>query len=96
MESYGWYGYIYDKKGDIPLALEYNHKSLDISIKINDKKTEGILLNNIGLIYQAQNEPNLAMEYLLMSLHISEELNDKSGIAYAYVNIGHINKFSLL
>ena len=92
MDSYGWLGYLYEKKGNTPLALEYNHKSLDLTIKIKDKKSEATILNNIGLIYQNKQDYDLAMEYFFKSLDIRKEIDDKGGIALAYINIGHYYK----
>ena len=83
-------GYIYKNQGDIPLALEYYHKSLKIKEDIGNKKGIATSLNNIGYIYKSQGDIPFAMEYYHKSLKIEEELGNKSGIAISLNNIGYI------
>jgi len=83
-------GYIYKGQGDIPKALEYYHKSLNIQEEIGDKSGIATSLNNIGYVYQAQGDIHKALEYYHKSLKIFEELGYKKGIAMSLNNIGII------
>jgi len=84
-------GYDHSNQGEIPLALEYYHKSLKIYEEIKDKKGMASSYNNIGFIHYNQGEITLALEYFHKGLKIKEEINDKKGMAYSYNNIGVIH-----
>jgi tetratricopeptide (TPR) repeat protein len=84
-------GVIHNAQGDIPLALEYYHKSLKIQEEIGDKKGMATSYNNIGLIHNNQGGIPLALEYYHKSLEIYEEIGDKRGMAISYNNIGLIH-----
>jgi two-component sensor histidine kinase len=83
-------GYVYNRKGDIPKALEYYHKSLKIQEEINDKEGIAASLNNIGHVYMTQGDIPKALEYHHKSLKINEEIGNKQGIARSLNNIGVI------
>jgi tetratricopeptide (TPR) repeat protein len=83
-------GYLADIKGDIPKALEYYEKSLDIKEEINDKSGMAEALNNIGFIYDNQGDISKALKYYGKSLSIQEEIRDKEGMATSLNNIGLI------
>ena len=83
-------GYIYKNHGDIPKALEYYHKSLQLQEEIKDKEGIATSLNNIGLIYNNQGNIPKALEYSQKSLQLQEEIKDKYGIANSLNNIGVI------
>lgn len=90
--SYNNMGYISDQHGDIPKALEYYHKALEIQEQISDKMGMAYSLNNIGYIYNNLNDVPQALEYFHKSLKIQEEINDKYGLAVSYINIGTVYK----
>ena len=83
-------GYFHRNQGNIPLGLEYYHKSLKIQEEIGDKIGVAISLNNIGFIYKNQGDIPKALEYFHSSLKIQEEIRDKQGIANSLNNIGQI------
>ena len=83
-------GYIYMNQGDIPKALEYLNKSLNIQEEIGDKKGMATSFNNIGMIYNNQGDNPKALEYFNKSLNIYEEISDKKGMALSFNNIGSI------
>ena len=78
----------YDIKGDLPKALEYLHKSLQLQKKIKDKEGIALSLSNIGYIYKRQNNIPKALDYYIKSLRLSEELNNKYRISITLNNIG--------
>ncbi|MBC7861491.1 MAG: tetratricopeptide repeat protein, partial [Bacteroidia bacterium] len=82
-------GYLLNRKGNIPQALEYFDKSLKISEEILDKSGIAYCYNNIAGIYQDQGEMRKALEYLEKSLKIRMEIGDKVWIAESYNNLGH-------
>ncbi|MBI4648694.1 MAG: tetratricopeptide repeat protein, partial [Bacteroidia bacterium] len=83
-------GYIYGNQGDIPRALEFFSKSLNIREEIGDKKGMAGSYNNIGAIYDNQGDIPRALEFYSKSLKIQEEIADKKGMAGSYNNIGAI------
>ena len=92
-------GFIHQHQGDIPLALEYYHKSLKIQEEtrlpdgqVSDKKGMAGSYNNIGAIHKNQGDIPLALEYYHKSLKIKEKISDKKGMALSYNNIGVIHK----
>jgi len=90
--SYNNMGFISDQHGDIPKALEYYNKALEIQERINDKMGIAYSLNNIGYVYNNLNDVPQALEYFHKSLKIQEEISDKYGLAVSYINIGTIYK----
>ncbi len=83
-------GYINSDKGNVSLALEYYHKSLDTKKLINDKRGIADSYVNIGVVYDDQGLISKALEYYFKGLKIHEELGNKKGIAAASNNIGFI------
>ena len=83
-------GYIYHSQGNIPKALEFFTKGIDIRKKIGDKKGIANSLNNIGAILNNLGDIARALEYWHQSLKIREELKDNEGVASSLNNIGTI------
>jgi tetratricopeptide (TPR) repeat protein len=81
-------GYMYKSKSEIPKALEYYNKSLNIRLKINDKKGQAESYNNIGVIFDYQGDVNKTLEYYNKSLKLKEEIGDEKEIATTRNNIG--------
>ena len=81
-------GYIFKTKSEIPKALEYYNKSLEIRIRINDKGGQAESYNNMGVIFDYQGNVDKTLEYYNKSLKLREELDDKKGIAVTRNNIG--------
>jgi len=76
---------------NLPKALEYLEKSLEIYVAIGNKSGEGTTLNNISQIYDARGDLIKALEYLERSLEIRVAIGDKSGMCATLFNIGHIH-----
>ncbi len=85
-------GYLAQNQGDIPKALSFYLKSLEIEKEIKNPKGIAYSLNNIGSIYKDQGDIAKGLEYYHRSLKIREDIKDKKGIANALNNIGIIHK----
>ena len=85
-------GFIYDNDGNVPMALEYYHRSLKIYEKIQDKKGISSSLNNLGVLYSSQGDTSKAFHYHNESLKIKKILKDSAGISLSLNNIGTIYK----
>ncbi len=83
-------GFIYQMRGNIPVALEYYEKSMKIQEEIGDKSGLANSLNNIGFIYKQRGDVKKALGYWNKSLKIRQEINDKAGIANSLNNLGLI------
>ena len=84
MAEFNW------RKSNYDLALEYNHKALEIFKKQGNRKAVASSYNNIGAIYYNQSSYPQALAYFFKSLEIEEELVNKQGMAAAHNNIGLI------
>lgn len=84
------FGYNYQIKGDMHLALVYYTKSLKIQVEISDKKGMANSYNNIGFIHSSQGNVPQALDYYHKSLKIYEDVRDKEGMTDSYNNIGVI------
>jgi len=82
---------VHDKKGDIPLALEYNRKAVDLQERIGDESGMALTYNNIGNILMALGDIKQALQYHQSSLKVVEKLGDRKGMATSLGNIGIIH-----
>ena len=71
-------------------SLKYYHKALDQAIINNDKKSQALCYNLIGVDSRFLGNYPEALKNHFEDLHIHEELNDKVGIANAYVTLAAI------
>lgn len=71
-------------------SLEYNLKALKIAREIGNKKSEGIVLGNIGVYYANIGEFDKALEYYYQDLALMRELRAKQDEAHGLTNIGVI------
>ncbi len=85
-------GYMYDKRGNIPKAIEYYRRSLQIKEETGDKSGMADALNNIGNIYRLQGDTARALDCFKRGLTIRIEIKDTIGIANAYKSFGIIYK----
>ncbi|MEO8148127.1 MAG: tetratricopeptide repeat protein [Bacteroidia bacterium] len=83
-------GYMFDKHGNIPKAIEYYRQSLKIKEETGDKNGVADALNNIGNIYRGQGDTTRALDCYRKCLTIRIEINDSIGIANAYKSFGVI------
>ena len=82
-------GQLYHKYlGDRPKALEYYKRGLAISQQDNDKKTTGLIKNNIAaLTSEAGNYPE-AIRWYRESLELRREINYRFGIVNSLSSLG--------
>ena len=85
---YNSLGLVYFNLSDLPKALEYSSKALQINEEIGNKKGIAANLGNLGNIYNKLSDNPKALECYSKALHISEEIGNKAGIAAALANIG--------
>jgi len=79
---------IYQTKHDTLAALQYYEKALLLARENNNKKVQGIALNNLGKLYMLElQQPVQALDYLLEGLKVREEYGDKAEIAKSLVII---------
>lgn len=77
-------------RGNLPEAIDYYQKSLEIKSDSDDPTGVASLLNNLASIYYSQGDYARSIQNLTKSLQIKEKLEDKNGIVNALSNIGAI------
>lgn len=71
-------------------AINYYHKSLVISTRLNNLFIKSYTINNLGGIYSKNGQPDSALKYYQESLKIQNQLNQTAGMVIALTNIGKI------
>jgi tetratricopeptide (TPR) repeat protein len=87
---YGWLAYLKEQFGDINGALSYYKRALVITQKLNMKKDESTLLNNMGAIYKDLGRLDDALFFHNKSLKIKTQMGDKKGMSTSLNNMGLI------
>ncbi|MCX6231019.1 MAG: tetratricopeptide repeat-containing sensor histidine kinase [Bacteroidetes bacterium] len=73
-------GYLYYTINDHKIAIENFQKSLDISLKIKDRKRTAYALRGFGNVYAlALHNDNEALKYQFKALKLFEEINELKG-----------------
>lgn len=92
-------GVCYYMMGNYPKALEEYQNALKVAEDIDNKKSQGDILNNIGNIQDELRNYPLALNYLEQSLAIREEIGDeryinstRENIATVYSKMGNYQK----
>jgi CHAT domain-containing protein/Tfp pilus assembly protein PilF len=75
---------------DIHVSLEYHIKSLEISRRIGDKRSEIGTLNNIGLTYSALGNHVLALKHFRLALKEAELIGYIYEACNIYDNMGYV------
>jgi tetratricopeptide (TPR) repeat protein len=83
-------GFLAQQKGDVPKALEYFTKSLNLRDQTGYKEGVAVCLSNIGVIYDNQGDIPKALEYYNKSLKIQEQIGDKKGMATTLNNLATV------
>jgi tetratricopeptide (TPR) repeat protein/serine phosphatase RsbU (regulator of sigma subunit) len=83
-------GLFCQKQGEMPKALEYYTRSLNIFTEIKDKTGSAFALNNLGYMYYNLGDIKKALECQHKSLKLQEEMGDKFGVASAFSFIAPI------
>jgi LPXTG-motif cell wall-anchored protein len=87
ISSYNTLGGIEYGKSNFKSAINFFKKSLQVSIKIKNKKGEASTLNNIGLCYKQLGDYVKTMEYYQKSLKLKREINDMKGVVLSLKNL---------
>lgn len=89
-------GYVHLMKGDIPVALEFYDKSIDLFVELDNKRGIANYYTSVGYIHKHQGNIPKALDYYHKSLSFLDSLDDKKGMAYNYNNIGVIYKLKMI
>lgn len=80
-------------------AVEYLKQALEIRRKIGNRKSEGSVLNNLGVSYAHLGDKQKALEYYEKALVVRREVDDQSGeaktqvwLAWLYRDMGEIER----
>jgi CHAT domain-containing protein/tetratricopeptide (TPR) repeat protein len=77
--------------GDYPAALEYDRKGLDLAREIGSKKSEGIILGNLGVHYANTGNIPQALKLFGEKLALMKELGDRGQQVNTLSNLGALN-----
>ena len=86
-QSYGWMGFFAQRFNDTEKSLEYNFKSIDVLIKIEDYASLATALNNIAVIYSNKGDYAKSIYYQQQSLKTHEHAGNIYGQALSFNNI---------
>ena len=75
-------------RGEYREALNNFEQALVIFREIGERKSEGVILNNIGEVYRSLGEYPKALDYYQQSLAIDKQVGDKAGEGITLNNIG--------
>jgi DNA-binding CsgD family transcriptional regulator len=92
-EGYGWLGYLTAEKGDIPEAIAYNLKSLDIAERLGLEENYPVILNNLGNLHQDLYDHDQAIKYFNECVTLNKALNKTKSLATNYNNLGSAYRF---
>lgn len=85
-------GIVFDYREDVPTAIDYYTKALEIRRELGDKRLIGNSLSNIGALYYHAGDYGKASKYYFDALTIREEIQDSSGLSQSYNNLGILLK----
>ncbi|MGM9869787.1 MAG: ATP-binding protein [Sodaliphilus sp.] len=74
-DTYSILGCSMQRMGNLPKALEYMQKGLDIDTKIGDKERMGSDMNTITGIYLTMNDPKSAEQYILKAIRLQKSVH---------------------
>ncbi|MFC0876735.1 tetratricopeptide repeat protein [Saccharicrinis sp. FJH2] len=75
--------------GNVPLALEYTQKSMDLFQKTKNERGIAYSYINMGELNRVKGEYATSLNYFNKAINIRKKLNDSIGIASAYLELGH-------
>lgn len=77
---------IYQTKGDVPSALQYYKKALELALKVPLHQVQGMANNNIGKLYLIDlKKPAEALPYLLKGLEVREQIGNEGETAKSLI-----------
>ncbi len=87
-EAYGWLGYLNAEKGNIPEAIAYNLKSLDIAERMKSEENYPVILNNLGNLHLDLANYDQAITYFNECAELNTKLDRLTGVGTNYNNLG--------
>ena len=87
-EAYGWLGYLNGEKGNIPEAIAYNLKSLDIAERMGLEENYPVILNNLGNLHLDLQDYDQAIQYFNECIDINLKFDGMGSVATNYNNLG--------
>ncbi len=88
IESYSFFGNMYNRRGNHPMALDYHNKLLDIYESTGNRAGLADCYSSIGWTLGNQGDHTRALEYHHKALETLEELGDSNRIASVFNYIG--------
>lgn len=81
---------VYEKTGDLQLALQFHKRALAIRKEMNALRNTASSYNNIGITFHKLGILDSATAYLSKALAVKKEINDKRGSASTLNNMGEV------
>ncbi len=94
-QAYGWMGFLNAEKGNIPEAIKYNLKSLDIAQREENEDAYPVILNNLGMLHQDLLNHDQAIKYFKECVIINTKLDKQKSLATNYNNLGSAYRFKM-
>ena len=87
-------GWAYSLSDKIDSAIFFVQKSLAFwsMLPFEQRKYEGLSLNELGDYYQRQGKSNLAMDALIKSVTVNKEQNNLAFLGDSYISLGNLYK----
>jgi len=87
-------GWAYSTLDKIDSAIFFVQKSLAFWSKLpfEQRKYEGLTLNELGDYYQRQGKSGLAMDALIKSVRVNKEQNNLAFLGDSYISLGRLHK----
>lgn len=83
-------GLLYRLQNDLPSALEFLENALKYTQQVDNRFSEGIILNSIGLLHFELGHHEEAESYLLDALQISKETNNFANLSAVLSHLGQL------
>ncbi len=79
---------VHEKNDDLQFSIKENRKALEMAMLTDNKRMEGLCLNNLGSNFVNLEEPDEALDYLIRAILIRDEIDDKKGMMESLKLIG--------
>jgi len=76
-------------KGDYELAMEENHRGLELARQLKDSSLVVVMLNHIGIVYGLQHKYQEQLDYALQVNNVFEANKDSSRLAQSLHNLAN-------
>ncbi|MCY7331145.1 MAG: tetratricopeptide repeat protein [Pseudanabaena sp. CAN_BIN31] len=81
-------GNAYDSLSKYNEAIKFHQQALEISRKVEDRKSEAVSLKGLGNAYASLGQYQQAIQFHQQSLEITKEIGDRNGEAKSLGNLG--------